>query len=342
MVAVKTQQAGSFLKSLDKKIEAILVYGPDAGMVSERAREAAEKFASREKPPGEILRIEDLDLENDTDRLAVELMTVPMFGGRKVVRTSASRRINAQILKPLLENPLAGWLVVEAGNLKRDDAMRLLFEKAAHAAAIPCYPDDARDVGQLIDEVVASFGLSIARDAREALVARLGADRAMSRGEIEKLALYVGQGTIGLDDVDAIVGDASELAVERIVAAAVSGRSAQALEEMDRATSGGETAGSVILALERHLQRLHRLRSEIDNGRSAEDVIRGMRPPLPLPVQRQLESQAKTWTLPRLTVALTRCAHYVAQSRQTGAPDDLLAQRFLMEIATRAAPQRRS
>ena len=52
-------------------------------------------MAARENPPGEIIRIEDGDLEDDPDRLAVELQTMPMFGGRKVVRTTTSRRITA-------------------------------------------------------------------------------------------------------------------------------------------------------------------------------------------------------------------------------------------------------
>jgi DNA polymerase-3 subunit delta len=342
MVAVKHQSADAFLAAPDKRILAVLVFGPDAGLVSERGRLAAERLAAREKPPGEILRIEDSDLENDPDRFSVELMTVPMFGGRKIVRTTASRRVNAQLLKPLIESDLQGCLVVEAGNLKRDDSLRGLFEKSPTAAAIACYADEGASLDQLIDEVVRGQGLSISTDARQALRARLGADRGMSRSEIEKLALYVGSGSIEAEHVEAIVGDASELAVERVVSAACSGRTARALQELERAVTGGEHPQTVIAAVQRQLQRLHRLRAGLDGGRSFDELMRATRPPLPPQAQRDLDGQLRSWTLPRLTAALERSAYYSQRSRQTGAPDDLLAERLVLDIAARAAQPRRS
>ena len=66
---------------------------------------------------------------------------------------------------------------------------------------------------------------SITADARQLLLARLGADRALSRAEIEKLALYAqGRTSIDVEDVEAIVGDASEQTTDRIIEHAAAGR----------------------------------------------------------------------------------------------------------------------
>ncbi|MFX8964994.1 hypothetical protein ABTN15_19415, partial [Acinetobacter baumannii] len=81
--------------------------------------------------------MDDASLDEDPDRLVVELNTIPMFGGRKIVRAATGRRINAQSLKPLVEGGnLAGVLIVEAGNLRPDESLRAMFEKSANAAAI--------------------------------------------------------------------------------------------------------------------------------------------------------------------------------------------------------------
>ena len=78
-----------------------------------------------------------------------------MFGGRKVVRATAGRRVTAAQLKPLVEGgDLAGYLIVEAGNLRPDDALRALFEKSPAAAAVACFPDEARDLDAVIREVL--------------------------------------------------------------------------------------------------------------------------------------------------------------------------------------------
>ena len=130
MVAVKHHQADSFLKSIDPKLCAVLFYGPDSGLVAERAQRLAKSLSEREKPPGEILQFEDADLESDPDRLTVELQTMPMFGGRKIIRARAGRRIATNTIKPLIEaGGLQGFLIIEAGNLKPDEGLRGLFDK---------------------------------------------------------------------------------------------------------------------------------------------------------------------------------------------------------------------
>lgn len=335
MVAIKANQASSFLAKPDPKTKAVLLHGPDAGLVNERAQRLAQLIASRETPAGEIVRLDDSDLESDPDRLGVELLTVPMFGGGKIVRASSGRRINAAALAPFVEaGGIAGWLIVEAGNLRPDDKLRGLFEKSASAAAIACYPDEGASLDGLVSEVLKESGLDIAPDARHELIARLGADRVLSRAEVEKLAIYAhGADRIELAHVEAIVGDASDTAIDVVVAAAASGDIGRALEECDRAVAGGESAQSVILAAERHFHRLHRLRAGLDAGRSLDDLTRFMRPPLPFKAKAELERQARSWTSERAALALTRIVEAVRQSRTTGADETVIAERLLMEIA---------
>ena len=174
------------------------------------------------------------NLEDDPDRIYVELQTAPMFGGRKIVRATAGRRVTAAQLKPLVEGgALQGYLIVEAGNLRPDDALRALFEKSPAAAAVACFPDEARDLEAVIREVFAPAKVQITPEAKRLLLLRLGADRALSRAEIDKLALYAhGKAVIEESDVEAAVGDAAELALDRIVMAAASGRLPPALRRM--------------------------------------------------------------------------------------------------------------
>ena len=134
-------------------------------------------------------------LEDDPDRIFVELQTAPMFGGRKIVRAAAGRRVTAAQLKPLVEGgDLQGFLIVEAGNLRPDDALRALFEKSPAAAAVACFPDEARDLEGVIREVLAAAKLQITPEARRLLMARLGADRgAVARRDREARALRARQ-----------------------------------------------------------------------------------------------------------------------------------------------------
>jgi DNA polymerase-3 subunit delta len=342
MVAVKAHQADSFLKPPGPKQAAILFYGTDAGLVSERAQRLAALIAARDN--GEIIRFDEAALDQDPDRLAVELQTLPMFGGSKVVRAIAGRRVTATALAPLIEsNTLAATLIVEAGNLRPTDPMRTLFEKSPTAAAVACYADEAHDLERLIRETLSGHSLSITSDARELLLARLGADRALSRGEVEKLALYAaGKSEIDVADVDAIVGDASELAIDRILNAAASGDATRAAAELARALASGESAQTIILAALRHLQKLHRIRTDLDSGRSLDDVLRQQRPPIHFKQKDSIGLQCRTWTTARLADAMARAAQAAKTARLSSALEDPIAERLVLRLATAARSARRA
>ncbi len=339
MVAIRSNQVAAVLARPDATLSAFLIYGADTGLVSERAVRLAQTLAARENPPGEIVRIDEPELEQDSERLSTELLTLAMFGGRKIVRTSLSRRLTGGGLRDLLAGPpLAGILIVEGGNLRPDDAARKVFESSPAAAAIPCFPDDADTLDAMIGEVLKSHRLSIAPDAREMLVARLGADRALSRGEVEKLALYAaGKGTIDAEAVDAIVGDASELAMERVVDAAAAGDAATAVSGCQRMIASGDGAQSVIAAVQWHFARLHRVRSGIDAGRSLDDAFRQLRPPVFAKRRTVMEAQARRWTGPKLAQALARIRASALAARGGSALEDAHAERLLLELARIAA-----
>lgn len=338
MVAVKAHQAQAFLSSPDPKIRAVLFFGADVGLISERAQALARAVAARFDPPGELIRLDDADLEGGIERLAVELGTVPMFGGPKIVRTAASRRVTAAALRPLIEgNALEGVLIVEAGNLKPDDSLRALFEKSPLAAAVACYADAAQDLDALIRDMVRDADATITAEAREALAERLGADRALSRGEIEKLLLYVGpKAEIGVEDVEAVVGDVSELAIERVTFAAASGLVQRAVAECGRAVSAGESAQTIIAATQRHFQRLHRVRAAIERGRTLDDALRQMRPPLHFKQKNAFADQCRLWSTARLTEALRRIGAAARSARLAGPLEGALAERLLIALAMMA------
>ena len=340
MVAIKAPQAAAFLKAPPASMAAVLFFGTDPGLVSERARFLAQLIAARENPAGEVLRLDETDLEDDIGRVTVELQTRPMFSGRKIVRVTAGRRINAQYLKPILDMaPLEGFLIVEAGNLKPDDALRAMFEAQPNLAAVACYPDSAADIDSLINEVLSAHKMRITADARALLHSRLGADRALSRGEIEKLAIYAaGRSEIVEDDVEAIVGDAADLALERIAEAAANGRAIDAVTDYGRAIASGESAQAIILITQRYFLKLHRVRGDLDGGRSLDDALRSMRPPLHFKQRDVFAAQVRNWSSASLNAALTRIAETAKAARLSSPLEDTLGERLVLALSAMAAP----
>ncbi|MEZ5843364.1 MAG: DNA polymerase III subunit delta [Hyphomicrobiaceae bacterium] len=338
MVALKAGEAQSFSRTVPRKYSVFLFHGTDPGLVAELARQTAETLAKRESPPSEILRIEDADLENDPDRLIVELNTMPMFGGGKVVRTTTGRRVNGPMLATLIEDgPPSASLVVEAGSLKASDALRKAFEKAPFAAAVACYADSSDSLEALASQMLREAGIVADPAVTESLVARLGADRGLSRQEIEKLILYAGPGaTLTQADVEAIVGDAAEQTLDRVADAVAEGRGSVAVIEHDRAVASGQTPQGVLLAVERHFLMLSRLSALVAGGKPAREAMRQLRPPLHFSRQDAMATHCRIWHEAALTSAIQRIAAALKAARVGEMPEALIVERVLMELAAQA------
>jgi DNA polymerase-3 subunit delta len=332
---IKAGHADRFLKSVPKDMAAVLFYGGDAGLVSERGERLAKALAGDPRNPGEVIRITEQDLSDNPERLAVELKTIPMFGGRNVVRVLAHGLSKPDLFAGLIDGErLEAFLIVEAGNLKPDSKLRSLFASARTAAAVACYADDGAALGMLVDEVIRGHGLSIEPQAREHLISLLGADRTLSRNEVEKLALYAGKGaTIGIEDVDSIVGDASEQAIDRIVMPAASGKAAAALRELDKASASGDSPQAVLLSLLRHLQRIAQVRAAIDGGRPAEAAAGALRPPLHFKIKDEFMVQVKAWDADRLRRALALAFEAQKAARLNSRLEREITERVVMEVA---------
>lgn len=339
MVAVKPQQTTAFLKAPPADLAAVLFHGSDPGLVSERSAALARVLAARENPAGEVLKIDETELDDDPARLETELQTRPMFSGRRIVRAITGRRVSTQLLKPLLSSgPLEGLLIVEAGSLKSDDSLRALFESQTSCFAVACYPDSAADIDNLISEVLASFSLSIEDDARALLQSRLGADRALSRAEIEKLALYsLGRSRITLEAVESLVGDAADLALERIAEAAADGRTKNAISDFGRALASGENAQMIIAVVQRYFLKLHRVRSDVDAGQRLDDALKTIRPPLFFKQKDTFTRQVRSWSRGQLDQALRRIAEAAKAARLSSNLEDVIAERLILALASMAA-----
>jgi DNA polymerase III subunit delta len=279
VVALRAGEIDSFLARPDPRRPVVLIYGPDAGLVSERITALLAAAAGDNSDPFAIVPLEGDAIASDPGLLQDEARTFGLFGGRRIVRVHAGGRNFAPALEALLADPPQALVLIEAGELRPTSPLRSLCEKSPAAAVIPCYADNERDVMRLIERVLKDAGLTIEPDARDELIGLLGADRLASRAELDKLALYAqGEGRIRLDDVQAIIADASALVLDDAIDAAAAGEREAALVALRKARAAGVSATAILSAAIRHVVNLHRLRLSVDRGGRPSDIIENARP----------------------------------------------------------------
>ncbi|AKI02913.1 DNA polymerase III, delta subunit [Hoeflea sp. IMCC20628] len=269
MAQLKSHEYSSFLRREGTPYRIILVYGPDRGLVSERAAQVAAKTGVDLKDDFAVLKLEASDLSGDPGRLADEFGAISLFGGDRLVwiKNAGNERALIDSLTALAEtDPGSSHLLVEAGDLKKGSGLRKLIENARSTLAIPCYSDDASGFQTLIDEELGGSGLVVQGDARRRLTQLLGGDRLASRNELKKLALYChGTGTVTEEDVIDAMGDVAALSVDDAIDAVFSGDKLRLEAALERILSSKTSVFLVLRGCIVQFEQLDAMRSLVEN-----------------------------------------------------------------------------
>jgi DNA polymerase-3 subunit delta len=325
-------QLRSFLRAPPSDIAAILLFGPDDGLVRERADLICKSILG--DGPDDPFRLALLTgeiLSQDPARLADEAASIGLFGGKRVIRVRDAADSLAKSLQYVLERATSDALIViEAGDLGRASSLRKLAEAATNAAAIGCYADGPRELAGLIREMLGEHRISATAAAIEYLVQNLGENRLMTRQEIDKLILLAGDGgTLDLEQVIASVGDSSLLAIEDTIYDALDGDTAAVEAGLSRLFLEGEAAVTILRAGQRHAQRLHLAGSQTARGTSVDAAMNGLRPPIFFKYADRFRAQLGTWPPERTQRLLKMLLQAELDCKTTGYPEETMCRHVL-------------
>jgi DNA polymerase-3 subunit delta len=345
MAQKKAYEVDAWLNRPSEHTAIVLLYGPDRGLVSERARAYAVRTGLPLDDPFSVVRLDAAEIEKDQGRLIDEARTVPMFSPRRLlwVRNAGSQKGLADEVKLLCaEPPRDAVILIEAGELKKGAALRTTAEASGAAMALPCYADEDRDIDGVIDGELGKAGMGLTLEARQALRRNLGGDRLASRGEIAKLVLYAhGRREIGLGDVQAMTGDVSGLSVDDAVDSVLDGRIDDFDSVFTRQSLTGSQAYLVLAAAMRQMQAIHLMRAGM-TGRNAASVVASARPPVFFSRRKTIERAVERWTVEALQRALSRLQAAVLATRRRPDLAVAIARQALLGIAVESARLGRS
>lgn len=346
MVEIKSHEFERFVERGREAHRIFVIYGPDRGLVSERAEVLARKSGVAQDDPFSMLKLDVSDLQNDPGRLLDEVNALGLFGGEKLVwlRGASNEKALLDALGILSDGPPpANMLLIEAGDLKKGSGLRKIAEPSKAIAVIPCYADDARALNALIDLELGQDGLSISPAARRYLIELLGGDRAASRSEIRKLALYCrGVGVIEEEDVAAVIGDASGVSTDEVVDAVLQGNLVALRHSLQKVATSKTPVFLVLQSCLKQFQMMDLMRAEMDDKNlQARQVMMTLGRHIHFKRKPLIENALRHWPAAALARETERLQSAVLQSRQKQSLEDSVAFQTLMAIALQSARSQR-
>jgi DNA polymerase-3 subunit delta len=333
MVAKKAHEVRQFIEN-GPPDGIYLVYGPDAGLVAETGRLLSRRLAGTQAGASDIIVLEGSQLDSDPSLVGVEARMTSLFGGKRVVRVRGTVRGLAPVLADLADDAGAAPVVVETGDLKRNDALRTFIEGNGRAWALPCYPDNDVQVKEVVAETLSKAGISADVAAISAIVDHLGNDREITRRELEKIVLFAAEThSLTRADVLLLLADSGALAIDEIIDATALGHAAQLDAAFQRAEAGGVSEQQILILALSHFRLLRRMRLELDGGASLGALTARVH----FSRKNAIASQLRIWRDRDLQIALDRLSLGIAEARKSSGLKPIIAKRALLAVCMMAA-----
>lgn len=316
----------------------VLLHGEDAGLIRERAGQLVRAVAGSIDDP---FRVVELDRDGFA-AIPDEMASLSLTGGRRVVRVREATDAATGAVQSALAGKGTGLLLLEAVGLTSRAKLRTLVERAPDGAAIACYRLEGRALEQEIRATLAERDVTADADALAWLGGQLGADQAVTRSEVEKLATYAGpNGHVDVVAARVCVGDLAGLSLDDALFAATAGDVAGADRALELAMAEGAAPVGVLRAMLMHVQRLQRARAAVDEGTPAGEAAKSARPPVFFRRETAFVQALAAWSSPALELAAGRIWDAERACKRTGSPAETICRNALVGLAQRGAAMRR-
>lgn len=335
---IGARDIAGFLARPKPDVIAVLVYGPDNGLVTERAEALLRHYCPDIHDPFARADLSTSQITDDPAILLDEMAAIPFGGGRKTIFVRGGDDKITRACQPLFAmGGVENRLVITADNLGARSSLRLLFEQQAMAAALPCYVEEGASLGQFIQDMLQKEGLRADHDALGWLSRSLAGDRLLARRELEKLVLYMGAGkNITLAHVQEVIGDESETGMDDLADALCGGKAAEADRVLERLSAEGTATVAILRALQNHFGKLYDAALAVQAGTSIPDAVKAIKPPVFFKRQSLFEHQLRLWPAPAIEKAIDMLVDLETKAKDGHSPALLLLARAVLSLSAQA------
>ena len=284
---ISNSKIDSFLKKPSQDISLFLFYGPDYGLSSERCSLLIKLMGFDLEDPFTSFFIKESDIEQDPIIIMDEVLTIPLFQKKKLIRI---RLINinftqklTKIIKELISLlPFANtYVFIDCGDIKSSSEIINKVSNSSFAISIPSYHDENIKIGQMAKTMFSKEGIAIGSDEISALSNLLGDDHLNSKNEIDKLISYIyPKQTVSISDIEICLSFSNLIEIEKIVFSVVNGDFFNFINLFDHSINSGTDVFVIIKVAQKVFNNLLTASIIKDQGFSVDDALKKSTPGL--------------------------------------------------------------
>lgn len=325
--AAKIEQ---FTKNPPANLKGVLLYGPDAGLISERAKSLTAKIIDDPPDPFSIVEFNYKKISDDPAILADELDAMSLTGGRRLIKISdCPSTVSKNILESLIKYKSDTFVIFSAGDLAKTSSIRKFTENEANFAALPCYKDESGNIRSIVAGKLRAEGFNFNNEIVQHLTDSFFGDRMVILNETEKLMIYMGdEKNIAYADVKECIMDSSEAVIDELCAA-ITARNAYEIDRNLKKSLQEMNPIGIIRIVSSYFIRLQSAKAKLASGMTEQQALSSLRPPVFFKQAPAFKRSLQNWSLPAIQTVLNELLNLEIACKTTSNPAELLCSRVL-------------
>ncbi len=321
-------EVDSFIANKLQNFASLMLYGPDLGLIKERAKYIANylcanaNFELIDVTFTEVFEIEQL------------LYTKSFAKSKKLIKISD---IGVSLPKELSEiiSQYKGknFILIEAQDLSPGSLLRKFFEKTTNVACVACYVDEPLTIKNLILNTIKKHDLQITPDALQTMTNAVAGDRMLIINNINKLITYMGnKKQVEIKDVVAVIEIDREEQLDELAQFVANKNSRGFCATFANLLEQNVFLIAILRALARHFLRIYEVKLKV-----AENVpiMQAMQELSPLVFFKQVnvfKLQVQNWKLGEIASFLALLLKLEMQFKKTTNANELLLEYHVLQF----------
>lgn len=333
---MKLQASGisKFFADIPKNIKTILLYGPDAGLIYERAKIIEKFFQTKAQSQIDILKFSYSEFIAQKRSLGEITNNLSFFANMQIIIFSDMPQTIDKNFELDLKNNNSNIVICLSSELSPSSMLRKSFENNKESMiAIPCYIDNNLNIRKIAVSKLKQQNITFSDDVLDFIISTIKGDRKNILMELDKLVLYIGaNNSLSLELAQKSLSASIAGELDDFVSAVLDKKILVANSTLDFLLEKNIQPISIFRALLRHMHRLANAIYQVQAGLTKQEAMSKLEPPVFYMAQKQFLFQMANFNLDQINKIIRLCFEFEKSVKKDGLNLKQKSKRYLLLI----------
>ena len=281
-------------KSDFSKNNYFLFYGTNDGLKEELINNIILKDFK-----GEIIRIDEQEINNKSSDLIDSLLTKSLFEDDKSIIISRATDKILKFTQDILKRKISNIkIIINCGLLEKKSKLRNLFEIDKSLIVIPVYEDDARSLTPIIQKFLIENKIKLSRESIDLLIDRSSGDRKNLNVELNKI-MYLSKTTkeINFEIIKKLTNLADNHSVSELADSFLLKNQKKISKILNENNYSNDDCILILRTISSKSKRLLRILNEKKDKANIDSIITNYKPSIFWKDKETIKKQANNWDI---------------------------------------------